>query len=360
MSLGGAHKLWVIYKTNHEKENAEDNEDISELNENNNEEEIIYPISPRTSWALWNNNGNANEDFFNENKDKLHAKVVYLEYNRTNKLKNHNYKPYIAYHCNGPHDKRVKEYIQDKNLKNIIGCYITDLLIRDDINNNPIDVLKEQLKKIDKKYKNRYIICSGSNTFDFLKSKLDIISIDRTDHNIQKAVIYEDNEKWFIYRVWRNNWGANQKKNIELGEQLKFINDNITEEEEHIKNLDDDEPIEEKNDNILKDTESDENNNIIKKTKKTKEKIPVTVKNTLWSLYFNNNLQGICQCCKTEIISKNNFDCGHIISEKNGGKVHIENLKPICRACNSSMGTTDMNEFMIKYGFDKLQIKSKN
>ena len=70
--------------------------------------------------------------------------------------------------------------------------------------------------------------------------------------------------------------------------------------------------------------------------------------------HFDNSIQGNCQCCKTEVISKNNFDCGHIISEKNGGNVHLDNLKPICRSCNSSMGRTNMNDFMIKYGFDKI------
>ena len=93
---------------------------------------------------------------------------------------------------------------------------------------------------------------------------------------------------------------------------------------------------------------------VVKKEKKTKEKIPASVKNTLWSLHFENNIQGKCQCCKTEVISKNNFDCGHITSEKNGGTVHLDNLKPICRSCNSSMGTTNMYDFMTKYGFDKI------
>lgn len=91
-----------------------------------------------------------------------------------------------------------------------------------------------------------------------------------------------------------------------------------------------------------------------KKVKKTKEKIPASVKNTLWSLYFPNTLQGNCQCCKTEVISKNNFDCGHIISEKEGGEVKLDNLKPVCRSCNSSMSTMNMNDFMKKYGFDKI------
>jgi len=88
--------------------------------------------------------------------------------------------------------------------------------------------------------------------------------------------------------------------------------------------------------------------------KKGKEKIPLSVKNTLWSLHFQNSLNGVCQCCKTENISKNNFDCGHVKSEKEGGAVELSNLKPICRACNSSMGTLNMETFMKKYGFDKI------
>jgi hypothetical protein len=90
------------------------------------------------------------------------------------------------------------------------------------------------------------------------------------------------------------------------------------------------------------------------KGKKKKETIPIAVKNALWSEYFQNNINGICQCCKTEIISKNNFDCGHIISEKEGGTVSLTNLKPICRACNCSMGTLNMEVFIKKYGFDKI------
>jgi hypothetical protein len=94
-------------------------------------------------------------------------------------------------------------------------------------------------------------------------------------------------------------------------------------------------------------------------SKRSKEKIPVPVKNALWSLHFQNNITGICQCCKTENISRNNFDCGHIVSEKAGGNVELTNLRPICRACNSSMGTMNMDEYMKKYGFDKINTEIK-
>lgn len=43
------------------------------------------------------------------------------------------------------------------------------------------------------------------------------------------------------------------------------------------------------------------------------------------------------------------FHCGHVISEKNNGEITVDNLRPICQNCNSSMGTTDMDEFISKY-----------
>ena len=64
-----------------------------------------------------------------------------------------------------------------------------------------------------------------------------------------------------------------------------------------------------------------------------------------------------CLCCKKALISNTNFEVGHVISEKNGGEIKLENLKPICRACNSSMGVMNMNEYMKKYGFDKIANK---
>ena len=33
-----------------------------------------------------------------------------------------------------------------------------------------------------------------------------------------------------------------------------------------------------------------------------------------------------------------NWECGHIISEFHGGTTEPDNLRPICKNCNSSMG----------------------
>lgn len=101
-------------------------------------------------------------------------------------------------------------------------------------------------------------------------------------------------------------------------------------------------------------SEEIEKKQIKPKTKKSKEKIPLPLKNALWAKYFSDNMNGICQCCKTTPIHSTNFDCGHIISENDGGVVHLDNLRPICRTCNSSMGTQNMDDYIKKYGFDKL------
>lgn len=83
----------------------------------------------------------------------------------------------------------------------------------------------------------------------------------------------------------------------------------------------------------------------------SKEKIPATVRNAVWIKYIGELHNAKCFCCNIEPITKGNFNCGHIISEKNGGKVHLDNLRPICCLCNSSMGVMNMFEFMEKYGF---------
>ena len=82
-----------------------------------------------------------------------------------------------------------------------------------------------------------------------------------------------------------------------------------------------------------------------------KQAIPKTVRNAVWARYFPNTLSGVCQCCKIEAITYGNFHAGHVISEHNGGGLKVDNLRPVCPLCNSSMGTQNMDEFIAKYGF---------
>lgn len=92
--------------------------------------------------------------------------------------------------------------------------------------------------------------------------------------------------------------------------------------------------------------------------KKYKKKyIPKTLKIKVWDFYIGeNNGTGLCLCCNEEKIKALHFECGHVISEFNGGKLCVENLRPICSRCNRSIGSKNMDQFMDDYGF----IKPKN
>jgi len=94
-----------------------------------------------------------------------------------------------------------------------------------------------------------------------------------------------------------------------------------------------------------------------KKEKVKQEEIPAkpskknAISSAMKKLVWNkNNGEDIgkakCYCCKSTDITQISFHCGHVIAESKGGKTIVSNLKPICQNCNSSMGTSDMNEFM--------------
>ena len=88
--------------------------------------------------------------------------------------------------------------------------------------------------------------------------------------------------------------------------------------------------------------------------KKSKKTIPSTVKRLVWNKYIGENIGKYkCYCCKLTEITQLSFHCGHVISEKNGGKINIDNLRPICQNCNSSMGTKNMNDFITEYSIHK-------
>ena len=84
------------------------------------------------------------------------------------------------------------------------------------------------------------------------------------------------------------------------------------------------------------------NKNIIRK-----KAIPAVVKRLVWNTYIGENIgKSKCFCCKLTDITQLSFHCGHVVSENNGGKIHVDNLRPICQNCNCSMATKNMMEFM--------------
>jgi hypothetical protein len=99
------------------------------------------------------------------------------------------------------------------------------------------------------------------------------------------------------------------------------------------------------------------NDDTIITTKKTpkktpKKSIPATLKRKVWNKYIGEDIgKSTCLCCKLSTITQLSFNCGHIIAESKGGELKMDNLKPICQSCNSSMGTMNMDEYMLKFGF---------
>ena len=81
----------------------------------------------------------------------------------------------------------------------------------------------------------------------------------------------------------------------------------------------------------------------------SRKKIPNALRQAVWHDFAKDS--EVCFCCKREKISNANFECGHIVSVRDGGLDTIQNLRPICSQCNRSMGTKNMLEFMAQCGF---------
>ncbi len=43
------------------------------------------------------------------------------------------------------------------------------------------------------------------------------------------------------------------------------------------------------------------------------------------------------------------WECGHIVSVRDGGNDSVGNLRPVCSTCNKNMGTENMDSFIEKY-----------
>ena len=78
--------------------------------------------------------------------------------------------------------------------------------------------------------------------------------------------------------------------------------------------------------------------------------IPKAVKDTVWTIYIGaDKAEGKCFCCGTRTIHILDFEAGHNKAVAKGGKNHISNLRPICRTCNTSMGTQSIESFKEKH-----------
>ena len=80
-------------------------------------------------------------------------------------------------------------------------------------------------------------------------------------------------------------------------------------------------------------------------TAKAYKKIPNQVRIATWATHIGNQLDGICMCCEMAVITIADFHCAHVTAECLGGKATIDNLRPICSACNNGMRTRNLFEY---------------
>jgi 5-methylcytosine-specific restriction endonuclease McrA len=102
---------------------------------------------------------------------------------------------------------------------------------------------------------------------------------------------------------------------------------------------------------LPKDNIEESNVNVKRKT------IPKTVRDKVWREEFKNNMDGNCYCCNNAIKIEE-WHCGHILAACKGGPNVVDNLKPICSVCNTSMGDTNMNDFKAEYFPPIIKVKA--
>jgi hypothetical protein len=87
----------------------------------------------------------------------------------------------------------------------------------------------------------------------------------------------------------------------------------------------------------------------VKELTSKKEKIPKALRDRVWDIHCGKeSAVGKCASCNCEI-SMRDYDCGHKISQAHGGSTSIDNLVPLCKTCNRSMGATDFDEFVKRF-----------
>jgi 5-methylcytosine-specific restriction endonuclease McrA len=202
------------------------------------------------------------------------------------------------------------------------------------------NLLKLTIKKLVKDkiiYKNKdtyYIFGVKFNTYDEIYRKIIYYKTTPSSESIinRNMVIFNNKNielmaKFNNYKTYQDQLNAKLKKAKELKaiyeSQLKINN--------------------------KKPEKKEEKKEVVEKPKVEKYKkkhIPKPLKKMCWDIHIGSAIGSTkCLCCKHQEIRQIDFHCGHVIAEKNGGSMTIDNLRPICSQCNLSMGVQNMDEF---------------
>jgi len=214
-----------------------------------------------------------------------------------------------------------------------------------------------------------YLNSKSKNDIKNLSKSCDVkkVSTSKKDELVYQILFYNVNN--MIFRMNDNilNQDLENVQPLSLIEQLEKQKQEIEQkmqeeikkkEEETKKKEEETKKKEEETKKLLEEEEkkkADEEKKRIeeekKEAKKKKQSIPKNVRVIIWNHYIGEDIiKHKCLCCKKVTISNTNFEVGHVLSEKNGGTHEINNLRPICFACNHSMGSENMIDFVVKFG----------
>jgi len=214
-----------------------------------------------------------------------------------------------------------------------------------------------------------YLNSKSKNDIKNLSKSCDVkkVSTSKKDELVYQILFYNVNN--MIFRMNDNilNQDLENVQPLSLIEQLekqkqeieqKMQEETKKKEEETKKKEEETKKKEEETKKLLEEEEkkkADEEKKRIeeekKEAKKKKQSIPKNVRVIIWNHYIGEDIiKHKCLCCKKVTISNTNFEVGHVLSEKNGGTHEINNLRPICFACNHSMGSENMIDFVVKFG----------
>lgn len=202
-------------------------------------------------------------------------------------------------------------------------------------------------------YKKDYLVCQILEYHSsILKFKLDDILVQQDEKEKEKENDNSNNNKTeqltLIEQLEKQKQEIELKMKEETKRQEEEKRQKEKEKEEEEKRQKEEEETKRQKD---KEEETKRQKEKEKEDKKKKQSIPKNVRVIIWNHYIGEDIiKHKCLCCKKVTISNTNFDVGHVLSEKNGGTHEINNLRPICFACNHSMGSENMIDFVVKYG----------
>jgi len=91
-------------------------------------------------------------------------------------------------------------------------------------------------------------------------------------------------------------------------------------------------------------------------TKRVRKSLGPSDVTRVWQSVYRDTFNGICAMCdknKVELTERTTWEVAHIVPFSKGGSDDLSNLRPLCRACNRSMGSKDFKEYVRTWHDDR-------